>query len=805
MVRNFAIAALLSFACAKTVPAAAGIGEPCVGNGDCAAGFLCASSRCALPANLGGCEPNALRCNGADVEQCDGSGLNWQHVSTCATGCTAGQCRPQVCTPGALRCEGDAAEACSPAGDAWALVQECATHCNPDTGRCKSPACAPFSALCDPSGANNVMVCDAYGSGYALTACSADRICAAGVCVPSSAGCTTGDVRCNGRDAQACVAGAPGTTQWQTRETCLSACNGGVCDGAGACAGVALHAAVAVAPADGKSTVLFYSDPIASADGLALPDGQEFTVGVTSAGAATDAAVASADADDSLPGTQVVSAGGRVHFAVLAPLAASGDVLVTASAHLAAGASCGSSAQLTFSAGPSQGVLVAQDFTSGSSEVAGGADWNTPREALVASFPLPVGDGRDGPLTVAAGTSLDLSATTLAPAYRVLALGASSARIDTTLPTLSGGDEVVLWDAQGTASASANAGAYEFLTVQSVSADTIAFTSPIKGYYGSAADQATTTQHVVLQRIPHLSSLTVASAATLTGPAWDGNVGGLLFLRVSGSAAIQGDVSMDGKGFRGATTTGVFGEGYIGQASGGGGGFNGSGGTYTYGSSSLGVLFFGAGAGCGSSCTADAGRGGGAIVVVAHDLSMQTPGATSWAGKVHALGKSGGSGAGGSVWLAAGSMVLGDGAAGSISANGAGSGGAGRVRLDFLASDVNGVTCARTATPGSCRLGASGPLAAQSPPAYVIDAASATNIQVAKLELALGAPAGAVYRASATDPPTFSTPLLQGDSVNFGQGASPSVGKKFRWRAELTPDPGTAQLLLGLQWSLQIQ
>ena len=89
-------------------------------------------------------------------------------------------------------------------------------------------------------------------------------------------------------------------------------------------------------------------------------------------------------------------------------------------------------------------------------------------------------------------------------------------------------------------------------------------------------------------------------------------------------------------------------------------------------------------------------------------------------------------------------------------------------------------------------------------PAYVIDPSSPSNIQIAKLELALGAPANAVYRASATEPPTFSTPLAQGESVNFGQGASPSVGKKFRWRAELTPDPGTTQLLLGLQWSLQL-
>ena len=106
MIRSIAATAVavVCIACAKTTPTGAGIGEPCVGNGDCAAGFICASSRCSLPANLGGCEPNAARCNGADVEKCSVSGLGWDHVTTCATGCTAGACRPQVCTPGAARC-----------------------------------------------------------------------------------------------------------------------------------------------------------------------------------------------------------------------------------------------------------------------------------------------------------------------------------------------------------------------------------------------------------------------------------------------------------------------------------------------------------------------------------------------------------------------------------------------------------------------------------------------------------------------------------------------------------------------------
>ena len=114
---------------------------------------------------------------------------------------------------------------------------------------------------------------------------------------------------------------------------------------------------------------------------------------------------------------------------------------------------------------------------------------------------MPVGNGGDGALAVPASTTLDLSTTSLASAYRVLQIGASSVRVDAASAALSGGDEVILWDAQGTASAAANAGSYEFLTVQSApGGDTISFTTPIKGFYGSAADQAATTQHVVLQR-----------------------------------------------------------------------------------------------------------------------------------------------------------------------------------------------------------------------------------------------------------------------------------------------------------------
>ena len=51
--------------------------------------------------------------------------------------------------------------------------------------------------------------------------------------------------------------------------------------------------------------------------------------------------------------------------------------------------------------------------------------------------------------------------------------------------------------------------------------------------------------------MPHFTSLQVDAGALLTANAWDGSKGGLLFVRVQGAAKVLGDLSMDGKGFRG--------------------------------------------------------------------------------------------------------------------------------------------------------------------------------------------------------------------------------------------------------------
>lgn len=1002
-----ACAALLA-SCAKTSPAPGGLGDPCVANADCATGFLCAAGRCVLPANLGGCEPARKRCNGSDVEVCGADGLGWSLVTACPTGCSGGACRPQACSPGARRCEGDAAEACTPSGDAWALVQICPSHCDATTGQCKAPLCTPFSARCDPSGANAVLTCDSFGAAYASTPCGSAKVCdggrcldvictpsqtrcsinsgsvetcndkgdaftstsscqfgcastgsgascapsacaanasrcngsaiercrpdqtgwsfvafcatgctpptasvgaqctaplcapsarrcsaggggtevctvdgtawapdltcpqgcAGGQCVTSSAGCLPGDLRCNGPDAQACAQVSPGVTQWKTAATCLAGCSSGACAPGGSCASLKLNAAVSSVPIDGKSSVLVYSEVVVGADGATMPDGTAFTVAVSVPAGSPLPGLATADATSSLPGVQVKSLAGRIHFALTAPSTAPGDFTATATATLVGGASCTASTQVGFtSAGAGQTILVAEDFsgTALRNLPATTADWNTEVDAVIARWPAPAGAGEDGTLclttsaaqaatptcpawtVIAPGASYNLT-TSYAPAFQVLGLAPQSASLDAVPQGLSGGDEVLLWNAQGSSAGFANAGAYEFLHVATVDGSTVTFAESVRGTYGAVADQNVGLQRVQLVRVPHFKNVVVLTGAKLTANGWNGAKGGALAMRVSGTATIQGEVLMDGAGYRGgasgnswgedqtafpslASSASIVGAGAGGPASGGGFGTPGGGASagQAYGLPLIGRLFLGAGGGGSASGPSTGTAGGGAILISAGKLALSADGTSASAaqGRIHADGVSacilGGQGAGGTVWVSAIDLTVGTGGStnqlsgrGGAPACSGPTGGNGRVRIDFqTSSDAN--SCARAA--GSCTLGVAGPLQAQSLDAYAIQQPSSLSLKSATLVLALGAPATAVFQAAAADVgtsanPDFGTvsatgvgpcPAPTAATVCFVSGSTPQQGPRFRWRVQLSPQPGDPQSVQALQWSLKAQ
>ena len=89
-----------------------------------------------------------------------------------------------------------------------------------------------------------------------------------------------------------------------------------------------------------------------------------------------------------------------------------------------------------------------------------------------------------------------------------------------------------------------SAGRYEIMEVQSVSGNTITFTCSLRNSYSVAG-------HTQIVRIPRYSSLTVNSGASITAPAWNGSVGGVVAVEVEGTTTINGSVSATGLGFRG--------------------------------------------------------------------------------------------------------------------------------------------------------------------------------------------------------------------------------------------------------------
>jgi hypothetical protein len=176
-------------------------------------------------------------------------------------------------------------------------------------------------------------------------------------------------------------------------------------------------------------------------------------------------------------------------------------------------------------------------------------------------------------LAVASGTCVDLTVSanlshaSLLPqracgdavAYQVLSL-TSNRGILAEVPMagcLETGDEVVLINAQGMRSKIANVGRYEELTVASVEGPEVIFETDKVDFYGesSSGDEgigsALGEQRVLLQRVAHYSTLSISTGTTLTVDPWDGERGGMLFLKVDGLLLVDGVIELDGAGFEG--------------------------------------------------------------------------------------------------------------------------------------------------------------------------------------------------------------------------------------------------------------
>ncbi len=314
--------------------------------------------------------------------------------------------------------------------------------------------------------------------------------------------------------------------------------------------------------------------------------------------------------------------------------------------------------------------------------------------------PLSVfGTGADGDITVTSGMTFYTDDVRTA-----LAFSAPNEQPNLLVSSTAGfaiGQEVLVIQVQGT-----GAGNYEFATIAGISGSYLTLSKNLVNYYNSY--QVDGFSHAQVIRVMNYHDVIVQSGGVLTAHAWDGNTGGILAFRASGSVNIAGILQSNGKGFRGGSgvvtnldnLSSYTGEGYLapsfnttssaylGNGNGGGGarrltgdaaprgpggGGNGTAGTdggYAgspdrgRGGASIGdslltqVFLGGGGAGGYSKNTGTAGQGGngaGAILVFANTVavtgSIQAIGDNGQAGNSSDKLAQSGAGAGGSILI----------------------------------------------------------------------------------------------------------------------------------------------------------
>ena len=185
----------------------------------------------------------------------------------------------------------------------------------------------------------------------------------------------------------------------------------------------------------------------------------------------------------------------------------------------------------------------------------------------------------DGPLTVAG--VFDLSASGLAPSWVVSGIDGDELTVLGDAGSLSAGDEVVVLNLHGSDAAHAAAGTWEFATVGSAVGSTIDLLLDVSATFGQVSNADLTDQAVLVQRVPHLTTLTVQAAGELTTQPWTGALGGVIALRATGAVVVEdgGTIHADGLGYWGGDTSPVDncdayqGESYAGQGEGEGDGY----------------------------------------------------------------------------------------------------------------------------------------------------------------------------------------------------------------------------------------
>ncbi len=171
--------------------------------------------------------------------------------------------------------------------------------------------------------------------------------------------------------------------------------------------------------------------------------------------------------------------------------------------------------------------------------------------------------GKDGPFTVTAASTIvnAYSALTGTPTTSTVTVNNLADFAAGGRPALAVGDLVLIIQmagatidttdttSYGTVSALGSAGNYELAGVAGVatSTNTITLGCPLKNPYS-----ATGKAQVI--RVPQYTTLTVNSGASITAPAWNGTVGGVVAVHASNTLQLTGNIDVTGQGFHGGAT-----------------------------------------------------------------------------------------------------------------------------------------------------------------------------------------------------------------------------------------------------------
>ncbi len=216
-------------------------------------------------------------------------------------------------------------------------------------------------------------------------------------------------------------------------------------------------------------------------------------------------------------------------------------------------------------ADPTVGTLYL-DAGSGSVMIYDGAAW-APLASGEGGGPEPgdeitrFGNGTDGPLLVA-GPSVVVNRYThitgnVAPGSAEIPVAAGGLFRD--------GMEVLVIQMQGPEE---NAGTHEFRRITEVRGNTLVLAEPLDNIYLSGAFDGPDARAAQVVWVPNYTTATIID--TLTAPAWNGFVGGVVAFRAAGAVQLQGSIDVSGRGFRGGPEQPVsYRGGYKGESWGG--------------------------------------------------------------------------------------------------------------------------------------------------------------------------------------------------------------------------------------------